>query len=80
MEQFSPDHPRFFSLILNGKRKMNVSKNKTICKSKHFFSLSILVTNIHTVTPSEILERFQKIRGEEIREKGSNTENILEKL
>ena len=45
-----------------------------------FFSLSILIANIHTVTPSEILERFQKIRGEEIREKGSNTENILEKL
>jgi hypothetical protein len=28
----------------------------------------------------KFLERFQKIRGEEIREKGSNTENILEKL
>ena len=48
--------------------------------NQNIFFLSILITNIHTVTPSEILGKISKIRGEEIREKGSNTENILEKL
>ena len=55
---------------------MNVSKIRQYANQNIFF-LSILITNIHTVTPSEILERFQKIRGEEIREKGSNIENIF---
>ena len=46
--------------------------------NQNIFFLSILITNIHTVTPNEILGKIsKKIRGEEIQEKGSNIENIF---